>query len=147
MIRNPFIGAPRNPILERSHARWRIHGPTTESRANLAQDGLHTNLPPQHHAGLFFKFICTLSLTFLIATAFVFREIQHYQEQYRLGRQIAAAEAQTRRWQERERLEEARKAALQAELHRQQFATGNFQLIKTSYVLSNRGQSTLRGQR
>jgi hypothetical protein len=95
----------------------------------------------------FFKFIRTLTLIFLIAAAFVFREIQHYQERYQLGRQLAAAEAQTRQWQERQRLEEARKAALLAELHSQQFATSNSQLIKTSYVLSNRGQSTLRGQR
>jgi hypothetical protein len=121
--------------------------PATEAQENQAQDRLLTHPLPQHHAVQFFKFIRTLSLIFLVAAAFVFREIQHYQERYQLGRQLAAAEAQTRQWQERQRLEEARKAALQAELHSQQFATGNAPLANVSYVLSNRAQSTLRGQR
>jgi hypothetical protein len=147
MTRNPFIGAPRNSILGQSHVRWRIPEAAAEAQEDHAQDRLPMDPLPQHHAVQFFKFIRTLTLIFLIAAAFVFREIQHYDERYRLGRQLATAETQTRQWQERQRLEEAREAALLAELHSQQFATGNSQRIKVTYNFPNRGRQPLQGQR
>lgn len=75
---------------------------------------------------------------FLVVLFFVFREIQHNRELYRMSRLVAAAEAQTRQWQERQRMEEAQRAGLLAVLHTQQLPTRNPRIINASYILPNR---------
>ena len=138
MTNNPFIPQSRNPIVEQNHARWRGSEPVPEALAYDDSDQLGGELLPQNRTKRFARCVFVGSGLFLIIVFFVFREIQHYRELYRMSRLVATAEARTRQWQERERIEEAQKASLLAELHRQQFSTGDSQVIKAAYVLPNR---------
>jgi hypothetical protein len=138
MRNNPFIPQSRNPIVEQNQARWRFSEPVSEARAYDDSDRLRGGLSPQHRTKRFARCVCLGSALFLIIVFFVFREMQHYRELYRMSLLVATAEAQTRQWQERQRMEEAQKAGLLAELHRQQFSTGDPQVIKAAYVLPNR---------
>lgn len=138
MRNNPFIPQSRNPIVEQSHPRWHGSEPVSEAPENDDFDQSGGKLSPQHRARRFVKWMCLASAVFLIVVFFVFREIQHYRELYRMSRLVAAAEAQTRQWQERYRLEEAKDAGLLAELHSQQFSPHNPQVINANYTLPDR---------
>ena len=73
----------------------------------------------------FLRPACILSAVFLVLVMFVFREIDHARQLYRMSRLVAQAEAQTYQWQEKQRLEEARAAGLIAALYSQQHSERN----------------------
>ena len=57
------------------------------------------------------------SAAFLIAMLFVFQEVRHTRELYRMSRFISHVEAEKQEWREKQRIEEARTAELLATLN------------------------------
>ena len=88
----------------------------------------------------FLQLAGSASVIFLVLVFLVFREIAHNRELYQMSRMVAAAEAQKQLWKERHRLDEARAAALMAELLRQQSLSRDNQFIKANYVRPVRGR-------
>jgi hypothetical protein len=64
----------------------------------------------------FIRRVSTLGQIFLVVVLFVFLEIRHYHELYEMSRRVGVAELQARQAEERLRLEQAREAAIEAEL-------------------------------
>jgi hypothetical protein len=73
---------------------------------------------------------------FLIVVLFVFREIQHNRELYRMSRLVSAAEAQRRQSQELLRLELVREARIVAEFQTQRYSNSFSPPLLADFALS-----------
>lgn len=142
MKKNPFIAQPWTSNVTNTGAV-----PTT---VPTVEDAL--NFGCKHTAGCFgatsrgrrfLKLICCSSVIFLVLVWFVFREIKHCREVYRMSRLVSLSEAQRRQSLERQRLGESREARLQAELLRQQSLAREARFMKTSLSFPNRRRSTI----
>lgn len=107
----------RNPFRTRPTPEFRYSSPAgVLSEATATPGEPHSNPV----ALRFLRRVATGTALFLMLVCFIAREITHNRELYRMGRLVAAAEAETRQWRERQRQEEANEARLAAELLHQQ---------------------------
>ncbi len=139
MTRNPFRRGDRSPIMEPDHDPVSLPEPEAEDWSDLDSNLSGEERATEYPARGFVKQAVFASMMFLIVMFFVFREIQHNRELYRMSRLVAAAEAQTRQWQERQRLEEARRAGLIAVLHREPIPTRTPRVMNAAYILPKGG--------
>src|ERR1039457_4176214 len=137
MTTNPFNLREELPVMERNYFRQYATDGLREATTgeNLDPFGPETAAP--HPTREFINGVYVATAMLLVLVFSVFREIHHNGDLYRLSQMVASSEAQTRQWQERLRLEEAREASLLAELQSQPFLARNLQFERAGRSLPN----------
>ena len=133
MKKNPFASHASMPKGDEPHAGQNHERASGAANAGDGEPSDGEFASPQKR-NRFLQLAGSASVIFLVLVFLVFREIAHNRELYQMSRMVAAAEAQKQFWKERHRLDEARAAALMAELLRQQSSSRDNQVIKANYV-------------
>ncbi len=119
MKRNPFRPQACPPAGELNCAGpfKTMHPPEDFAANNLHSSGQQfTHHPPDR------KFTTVVGLVLVVVgilMLFVCREIHHSRQLHRMSRLVAAAEAERKQWQERQRMQLVREAGLLATIHDQ----------------------------
>lgn len=138
MKSNPFVQMA--PEVEVPRA-WQVKFGLARQMKGHQRDGWFPNHegPPQEsepHARRFLRWIVAVTVAVLILVLFVAREIIHSREKYRLGMEVARAEAQRRDAQKSQRIEEVWRAYLLAELHSKNMSSREGQRLNGRSLVS-----------